>query len=67
MEKLESDFKTFVDGLQKQYSEASDKKDADVEAMAHHSHRNASHVTPISSTVACADPARPLRALAWAC
>jgi len=33
MEKLESDFKTFVDALQKQYSEASEKKEADVEAM----------------------------------
>ena len=31
VEKLESDFKSFVDGLQKQYSEASDKKDKDVE------------------------------------
>eukprot|EP00448_Togula_jolla_P000495 CAMPEP_0170595118 /NCGR_PEP_ID=MMETSP0224-20130122/14376_1 /TAXON_ID=285029 /ORGANISM="Togula jolla, Strain CCCM 725" /LENGTH=167 /DNA_ID=CAMNT_0010919247 /DNA_START=21 /DNA_END=524 /DNA_ORIENTATION=+ len=28
--KLESDFKTFVDGLQSQYKEASDKKDAAV-------------------------------------
>ncbi|OLQ03763.1 Type-2 histone deacetylase 2 [Symbiodinium microadriaticum] len=33
IEKLESDFKTFVEGLQKQYSEASDKKDKDVEAI----------------------------------
>lgn len=31
IEKLESDFKTFVDGLQKQYSEASEKKDKDSE------------------------------------
>ncbi|CAJ1357371.1 unnamed protein product [Effrenium voratum] len=33
IEKLESDFKTFVDGLQKQYQEGSDKKDKDVEAI----------------------------------
>jgi len=33
MEKLESDFKTFVDALQKSYSEASEKKEADVEAI----------------------------------
>ena len=33
MEKLEADFKTFVDGLQKSYQEASDKKDQDVEAL----------------------------------
>ncbi|CAK9091838.1 Protein disulfide-isomerase-like protein EhSep2 [Durusdinium trenchii] len=33
MEKLESGFKTFVEGLQKQYQESSDKKDADVEAI----------------------------------
>ena len=33
IEKLESDFKTFVDGLQKQYSEASEKKDKDSEAI----------------------------------
>jgi len=33
MEKLESDFKTFVDGLQKQYKEASEKKEKDVEAI----------------------------------
>ena len=33
VEKLESDFKTFVEGLQKQYQEASDKKDKDVEAI----------------------------------
>jgi len=33
MEKLEADFKTFVDGLQKQYSEASDKKEKDVEEI----------------------------------
>jgi hypothetical protein len=32
-EKLESDFKTFVEGLQKSYQEASDKKDKDVEAV----------------------------------
>jgi len=33
MEKLESDFKEFVEGLQKSYKEASEKKDADVEAL----------------------------------
>jgi hypothetical protein len=33
MEKLEADFKTFVDGLQKSYQESSDKKDKDVEAL----------------------------------
>mmetsp|Transcript_46902 Transcript_46902/g.111677 ORF Transcript_46902/g.111677 Transcript_46902/m.111677 type:complete len:169 (+) Transcript_46902:233-739(+) len=33
MEKLESDFKSFVDGLQKSYKEASDKKDKDVEEI----------------------------------
>merc|ERR1719284_882236 len=33
MEKLESDFKTFVDGLQKQYKEASEKKEKDTEAI----------------------------------
>merc|ERR1711974_403405 len=33
MEKLEADFKAFVDGLQKQYTEASEKKDKDVEAI----------------------------------
>jgi len=33
MEKLEKDFKTFVDGLQKQYSEASEKKEKDVAAV----------------------------------
>jgi len=33
MEKLETDFKTFVEGLQKQYSEASEKKEKDVEAV----------------------------------
>merc|ERR1712060_930075 len=33
MEKAEKDFKTFVEGLQKQYQEASDKKDKDVEAI----------------------------------
>jgi hypothetical protein len=32
LEKLESDFKAFVDGLQKSYQEASDKKEKDVEA-----------------------------------
>jgi len=32
MEKLESDFKAFVDGLQAQYKEASEKKDKDLEA-----------------------------------
>jgi hypothetical protein len=31
--KLESDFKAFVDGLQKQYQEANEKKDKDVEAL----------------------------------
>jgi hypothetical protein len=31
--KLEADFKAFVDGLQKQYKEASDKKDKDIEAI----------------------------------
>jgi len=30
MEKLESDFKTFVDGLQKSYTEANEKKEQDV-------------------------------------
>merc|ERR1719450_311687 len=33
MEKAEKDFKTFVEGLQKQYQDASDKKDKDVEAI----------------------------------
>jgi len=33
MEKLETDFKTFVEGLQKQYTEANEKKDKDVEAI----------------------------------
>merc|ERR1711935_299519 len=33
MEKLEADFKTFVDGLQKQYSESSEAKDKAVEAV----------------------------------
>merc|ERR1711908_206582 len=33
MEKLEKDFKTFVDGLQKSYQEASDKKEKDVAAV----------------------------------
>merc|ERR1712194_871873 len=32
-EKLETDFKTFVEGLQKQYTEANEKKDKDVEEM----------------------------------
>merc|ERR1712039_1073886 len=32
-EKVEKDFKEFVEGLQKQYQEASDKKDKDVEAI----------------------------------
>jgi hypothetical protein len=32
-EKLEKDFKTFVDGLQKSYQEASEKKEKDVEAV----------------------------------
>merc|ERR1712038_1428200 len=31
--KLESDFKTFVDGLQKSYTEANEKKDKDVEEL----------------------------------
>jgi hypothetical protein len=31
--KLESEFKSFVDGLQKSYQEASDKKDKDIEAL----------------------------------
>jgi len=33
MEKLETDFKTFVEGLQKQYSEGSEKKDKDIEEI----------------------------------
>jgi len=33
VEKLESDFKTFVEGLQKSYTEANEKKDKDVEAL----------------------------------
>jgi len=33
IEKLESDFKTFVEGLQKQYSEGSAQKEKDVEAI----------------------------------
>merc|ERR1712157_307901 len=33
MEKLETDFKTFVEGLQKQYQEASDKKEKDSEEL----------------------------------
>jgi len=32
-EKLEADFKAFVDGLQKSYTEANEKKDKDVEAI----------------------------------
>jgi hypothetical protein len=31
MEKLETDFKTFVEGLQKQYQEGNEKKDKDIE------------------------------------
>merc|ERR1739844_603498 len=31
--KLESDFKAFVDGLQKQYTEANEKKDKDTEEL----------------------------------
>jgi hypothetical protein len=31
MEKLETDFKTFVEGLQKQYLDANEKKDKDIE------------------------------------
>jgi len=33
MEKIESDFKEFVDGLQKQYTEANEKKEKDAEAL----------------------------------
>jgi hypothetical protein len=33
MEKLEADFKAFVEGLQKQYQEANEKKDKDSEEM----------------------------------
>merc|ERR1711957_772329 len=33
LEKAESDFKSFTEGLQKQYEEASKKKEADVEAI----------------------------------
>lgn len=33
VEKAESDFKTFVEGLQKQYEEANKKKEADAEAI----------------------------------
>jgi len=33
LQKLESDFKAFVDGLQKQYTEASEKKEKDAEAI----------------------------------
>jgi len=33
MEKIEKDFETFVDGLQKQYKEASEKKDTDLESV----------------------------------
>merc|ERR1712151_655741 len=32
-EKLEKDFKEFVEGLQKKYQDASDKKDKDIEAI----------------------------------
>merc|ERR1712039_394664 len=31
--KLEADFKAFVDGLQKSYTEANEKKDKDIEAV----------------------------------
>jgi hypothetical protein len=33
MEKVETDFKSFVEGLQKQYSDANEKKDKDVEEI----------------------------------
>jgi len=33
MEQLEADFKAFLDGLQKQYTEANEKKDKDIEAI----------------------------------
>jgi len=33
MKKIEEDFKAFVDGLQKQYSDASAKKDKDIEEL----------------------------------
>jgi len=33
MQKIESDFKSFVDGLQKQYTEANEKKEKDAEAL----------------------------------
>merc|ERR1719333_896871 len=33
MAKIEKDFESFVDGLQKQYKEASEKKDTDLEAI----------------------------------
>jgi len=33
VEKLETDFKAFVDGLQKSYTEANEKKDKDVEEL----------------------------------
>jgi len=33
LEKLEADFKTFVEELQKQYSEANEKKDKDIEEV----------------------------------
>merc|ERR1712232_1217582 len=33
MEKLETDFKTFVDGLQKSYTEANEKKEADLKEI----------------------------------
>merc|ERR1712183_806362 len=33
MEKLEKDFKTFVEDLQKKYQDSSDKKDKEIEAI----------------------------------
>jgi len=33
LEKLEADFKKFVDGLQKSYTDANEKKDKDIEAV----------------------------------
>merc|ERR1712151_344043 len=33
LEKIEADFKKFVDGLQKSYSDANEKKDKDTEAV----------------------------------
>lgn len=33
MTKLETDFKTYVEGLQKEYQEANEKKDKDIEAV----------------------------------